>query len=622
MVDVQDDVYDSGGVGDSDLTQVTNHIDTSSGDDRVTQYLYDFRDRMVAVKQGVQSGEAPTLQFAAEQTMATAGPSYGITVADVNGDGKGDLIVTNYATSATIGVMLGNGNGTFGAEQTFATLANPFRVTAADVNGDGQEDLIVIGAPNAVSILLGNGNGTFQASQTFAVTAPSSIAVGDFNGDGKTGSDLRRQQRLRRPHAAGQRERDIPGPTECHSVGGIPVPWQRRTSTETGRPTWSSTTAPPTPPAQWSVLRLGNGNGTFQTPVSFATNNASDFLTVADVNGDGMPDIIVSGEFQGGWMSVLLGTGNGTLSAAADLRRVHGGPCPGWTAGGGGTLNGDGKPDIVTRQSGAVNVLTGNGDGTFGAVQTFAAAGIYSVAIADVNNDGRPDIVDLKNGTGAVGILLNQTGTLAPITYNVLDNLGEIARTYQYDGYGINLSDFSTAAITDAIPTVDPSKVVALTVNSFDELHRLYRTQVYNINQTSGTSGLTDSQILALPNLATNYYYGLDQQLAAVFSPGGQVTKYVYDLAGRLTKQSTTDGGVINGAAQTWNNAIVTTNDVVLQQMLYTYDADGNAIGDEHAPAVRQRSGRLPWATWPGRRAATSLRAIITRRIITTWRAD
>lgn len=98
-------------------------------------------------------------------------------------------------------------------------------------------------------------------------------------------------------------------------------------------------------------------------------------------------------------------------------------------------------------------------------------------------------------------------GVHRPITFSVLDNLGETLRTYQYDGDTVPLSDFATAAATDVIPTADASKVRALTVNSYDDQGRVYRTQVFDIDQTNGTNGLSDSGILALANLQTDTFY-------------------------------------------------------------------------------------------------------------------
>ena len=119
-----------------------------------------------------------------------------MTAADVNGDGKPDLIVANQNDN-TVSVLLnttapGATTPSFAAQQTFATGSGPVSVTAADVNGDGKPDLIVAnGNGNTVSVLLnttapGAATPSFAAQQTFATgSGPISVTAADVNGDGK-----------------------------------------------------------------------------------------------------------------------------------------------------------------------------------------------------------------------------------------------------------------------------------------------------------------------------------------------------------------------------------------------------------------------------------------------------
>ena len=113
------------------------------------------------------------------------GPFF-VATADVNADGKLDLLVAN-AYGSSVGVLLGNGNGSFQADVNYSTGSSPVSVALADFNGDGKLDLVVANQDsNNVSLLLGNGNGTFQAAVSYAVgTSPQSVSVGDFNGDGR-----------------------------------------------------------------------------------------------------------------------------------------------------------------------------------------------------------------------------------------------------------------------------------------------------------------------------------------------------------------------------------------------------------------------------------------------------
>ena len=95
------------------------------------------------------------------------------------------MVVSNFS-SKNIGVLLGNGNGTFQAPQNYTTDAGPFGLGIGDFDGDGKLDLASANNSNSLSVLLGNGDGTFKPPQNYEEgSSPSSIAVGDFNGDGK-----------------------------------------------------------------------------------------------------------------------------------------------------------------------------------------------------------------------------------------------------------------------------------------------------------------------------------------------------------------------------------------------------------------------------------------------------
>jgi hypothetical protein len=109
-----------------------------------------------------------------------------VAMADLNGDGKADLAV---ASGTGVSVLLNNGNGTFGAPASYGSGTNPLSVAAADLNGDGKVDLAVGGADRA-SVLLNLGNGTFAAAVNYSyATDPyngsGQIVIGDLNGDGR-----------------------------------------------------------------------------------------------------------------------------------------------------------------------------------------------------------------------------------------------------------------------------------------------------------------------------------------------------------------------------------------------------------------------------------------------------
>src|SRR5437667_48411 len=174
---------------------------------------------------------------------------------------------------------------------------------------------------------------------------------------------------------------------------------------------------------------LGNGDGTFQSTVSYKSGGAfADSVAVADVNGDGKPDLLVANCAEigvntcaqgDGVIGVLLGNGDGTFQ-----------PVVSYSSGGNTALsvavadvNGDGKPDLVMAIAfyNTVAILLGNGNGTFQAATTCGSGGILprSVAVADLNGDGKPDVAvsnfcgsTINCLPGKVGVLLNNSSPL------------------------------------------------------------------------------------------------------------------------------------------------------------------------------------------------------------------
>jgi FG-GAP-like repeat/FG-GAP repeat len=166
------------------------------------------RQRFRAAAHRATLARASGLNFGIAVTYGSAGYyAYSVAVADVNGDGKSDLVVANWCGSGTgggctgiasLGVLLGNGDGTFQSAVTYSSGGYyALSVAVADLNGDGKADLVVtndcqsdIGqckADGTVGVLLGNGDGTFQTVVNYDSGGyfTHSVAVADINGDGK-----------------------------------------------------------------------------------------------------------------------------------------------------------------------------------------------------------------------------------------------------------------------------------------------------------------------------------------------------------------------------------------------------------------------------------------------------
>ncbi|WP_167376145.1 FG-GAP repeat domain-containing protein, partial [Methylobacterium tarhaniae] len=309
--------------------------------------------------------------FGAETKHTVGDGPVAVAAADLNGDGKLDLLVAN-ATGESVSVLLGNGDGTFQTKVDLPVGDNPSAVTAIDVTGDGKRDLLVVNQDgDTVSVLLGNGNGTFKANNDFRTGAyPTTLAAADLNGDGKV--DL------------------------------------VTTNTDDG----DGTTV--------SVL-LGNGDGTFQTRVDFAVGAAPRSVTAMDVNGDGTRDLVVANRRDDS-VSVLLGNGDGTFQAKADFAV---GKRPGAVVA--VDIDQDGKLDLVTanRSSNDISVLLGNGDGTFQAAASYMAGQTpYALTVLDLNADGRPDLLASNTGDSGVTVLLSTLPTRALLDPSSLTTTG------------------------------------------------------------------------------------------------------------------------------------------------------------------------------------------------------
>lgn len=331
-----------------------------------------------------------------------------VIAADVNNDTKLDLISANSG-SANVSVRLGNGDGTFGNTSlvVIGVGTSPYAVAAADVNGDGKLDLLTANNNgNSVSVRIGVGDGTFTtpASGTFAVGAgPYDLAVGDLNGDQKLDVVAVNNGSSNVSVLLGNGDGTFQGQTTTAVSGTQPTAIiladfnaDQKLDFATADQNGNNAT-----------VRLGNGNGGFglgSTPMGVM---APMDLVAGDFNADKKLDLAIANSGVG-TVRIALGAGDGTFINGATPAVSTGVSNRSIAA---GDFNLDGNLDLAVTNvaTSNVSILLGNGDGTFATQQTFAMGAQPShISVADVNRDGLLDLLTTDQGAGAAVVRLSQ----------------------------------------------------------------------------------------------------------------------------------------------------------------------------------------------------------------------
>jgi len=351
------------------------------------------------------------LRFASPEYLVAGSDPQTLITADFNSDGKLDLAVV---TPKAIAILMNNGDGTF-QTATYSSAGNGIvGLAAADFNGDGKLDLAVANQgthleqkSGSVSILLGNGDGTFyQTTYLATVATPAAIQAADLNGDGKAdiivsgfgtafgGGAL--------ASLLGNGDGTFQSPI-FFSAGDAVFDIYVADLNRDGKPDLlvRNYNAP--------AVLLGNGDGTFQSPAFFSAGNLPVSFAIGDFNGDGLLDIADVCDAENGSISVLLGNGDGSFQPPK--YRYFLSPQEPWavvTA----DFNGDGILDLaVTSQlvTNSLHIFLGKGDGTFGiGLPIDVNAQTFDTVTGDFDGDGKPDWAFIV-GFRSVGVLLNAT---------------------------------------------------------------------------------------------------------------------------------------------------------------------------------------------------------------------
>ncbi len=437
---------------------------------------------------------------------------------DGNGDGTaGGNWVTDFVVVPSANLLVNN--STFASGGT-----NPLSVAIGDFNGDGKPDLAVANNPlnggtTSIGIFLGDGKGGFSAGTavTAGLSSPYAVTAGDFNGDGKT--DL----------AVANYGNNSIGIFLGNGSGGFTV----GTAVTVGTQPISLATGDFNGDGKTDIavadygnnkisVLIGNGSGGF-TAGSFNSGGTNPrAVAVADFNGDGKLDLVVT-NYAGNNAVIFLGDGSGGFTAQPAAGT--GGSHPRSIAV--GDFNGDNKPDVVVgnHDSNNVSVLIGNGSGGLAAAVLFAAGGTNprGVAVADFNGDGKADIAVSNSGSNNVGVLLGDgSGSFAAAA--------TFGTNTTYGAFGIALGDINGDGRPD-----------------------LAVTDTAASNSSNSLTTFLDYYGPAPVTLTTPHSYAFDVSTSS-FGPGEfiQGTNDAFDGFGRLS---------VDGALFRPNNQTSTTAD-------------------------------------------------------------
>jgi hypothetical protein len=353
------------------------------------------------------AGPAPSF---ARQVSYRAGVSpSSVAIADLNGDGKPELVTADYGEPSRASVFLNRGDGRFQAKRDHVTGPQPISLAIGDLNGDGKPDLATANLRGlTVSVLLNRGDGSFEPKRDFRTgTRPLSVAIGDLTGDGKpeivTSNAYLAAKQNRNPGTVSVLVNRGDGsfePKVDHPTGKFPWSVALRDLNGDGKLDLATANLN----ASTASVFLNRGDGSFETRRDYRTGRGPRSLAVDDLDDDGDPDLATAGRDYA--VSTLVNTGGGSF------RRGH-------SYGQGsdsasiaiGDVTGNGKPDLATANEspGAVSLFANRGRG-FAEKLDYPTGKSPSVAIGDLNGDGRLDIASANFIADTVSVLLNRPG--------------------------------------------------------------------------------------------------------------------------------------------------------------------------------------------------------------------
>ena len=326
----------------------------------------------------------------------------GVAMADVNGDGKVDLICSD-ASLSQLSVLTNDGSGSFSLFETVPLPSGPGTVVPLDVNGDGKMDLICqYPLLNQLDVMTNDGTGAFDLEMTIQISSPLCITLLDVNGDGKadliTANPSGTLTILTNDGSGGF------GLKTNFPTASFPLPVLAADINNDGKLDLLSL-GQNNMGFPIVMIHTNNGSGVFGSNSVVNVSGSANWIATADVNGDGKVDLLVTDRSLN---KLIVWTNNGSgVFGSNNIYSVGTGPLQMDI----GDINGDGKPDVVVASDsycigsvqpcsdGTVTILTNNGSGTFH-LSTTLTAGIVTgqVVPIDVNGDGKVDIIAVNQG--------------------------------------------------------------------------------------------------------------------------------------------------------------------------------------------------------------------------------
>jgi hypothetical protein len=369
-----------------------------------------------------QEVQQPSFAPAPGSPIAVAGGPGNVALGDVNQDGKPDLVVAS-GRDRSITVLLGQGDGRFRAARgsPVQVPGGPSEMVLRDLNGDGKLDLVIVNHDSyGVMFLLGDGNGGFALAPNSPIIMKEGqhphthgLEVGDLNGDGQldlvtVNSNPDNDVSVVLGDGRGGFTR---APGSPFAVGPSPYPGALGDLNGDGRLDIIATTTDRSKPQQAAsralTLLFGDGRGGFRrSQVPLRTAHPW-FVAVSEVNGDRKPDLLAT-HAERSELTVLVGDGRGSFTEMTgspfDLGHAA------WHVAI-ADVNGDGKADVIAAAGEGVRVMLGDGRGGFQPKRgsPFATGkGAWRLAVGDVNGDGKPDVATSNVESDNVTVLLAQ----------------------------------------------------------------------------------------------------------------------------------------------------------------------------------------------------------------------